>query len=250
MDRPDDATSDDQQVVSLCLYRFDRWRDRLWALGQMGLARRPLGRLPGIGFFKLMGAGTGEGFTPRPNPDVVAVLSTWPDLATAEARIRDAAVFRRYRARAREAFVLHLEPVAARGRWSGRAPFRVASPAPVDGPVAALTRATIRPRNLLKFWRRAPAISVRIGADPNVLFKIGVGEVPWLHQVTFSIWPDTPSMAAFARADGPHAAAIRAVRTEDWFAEELYARFTIRAHSGSWGGVDPLTRLQPALAAE
>lgn len=242
------------QIVSLCLYRFDRWRDRLWALGQMALARRPLARIEGIGFFKLMGAGTGEGFTPVPDPGVVAVLSTWPDLATAEARLRDSPVFRRFAARANEVFVLHLAPISVRGRWSGREPFRVTGPGPVEtpveGPVAALTRATIRPRILLRFWRRVPDISARIGADANVRFKIGVGEVPWLHQVTFSIWPDAASMAAFARAGGPHAEAIRAVRAEGWFAEELYARFTIRAHSGSWGGVDPLARLSPALAAE
>ncbi len=83
-----------------------------------------------------------------------------------------------------------------------------------------------------------------------MLFKAGVGEVPWLHQVTFSVWPDAASMAAFARADGPHAAAIRSVRAEGWFAEELYARFTLRAHSGSWGGADPLARAARALAAE
>ena len=79
-----------------------------------------------------------------------------------------------------------------------------------------------------------------IGSNPDVLFKIGIGEVPLLHQVTFSIWPDAASMAAFARAGGPHANAIKAVREGDWFAEELYARFRILGSQGLWGGVDPL----------
>lgn len=244
------AASGSGQIVSLCLFRFDRWRDRLWALTAMALARRPLSRLPGIGFFKLMGAGTGEGFTPLPDPGVVAILTTWPDLGTAEAQVAGAEVFRRYRDRASEAFVLHLAPISARGRWSGQEPFVAGNASPGSGPVAALTRATIRPRVLLRFWRRVPAISARIGMDPKVRFKIGVGEVPWLHQVTFSIWPDAAAMADFARAGGPHAEAIRAVRAEGWFAEELYARFTIRAHSGSWGGIDPLAPVRPAVAAE
>lgn len=244
------TAKDGGQVVSLCLFRFDHWRDRLWALAQMALARRPLGRLPGIGFFKLMGAGTGEGFTPLPDPGVVAILTTWPDLATAEAQVAGAEVFHRYRARASEAFVLHLAPVSARGRWSGQEPFVTGEAPLASGPVAALTRATIRPRVLMRFWRRVPAISARIGTDPHVRFKIGVGEVPWLHQVTFSIWPDAAAMADFARAGGPHAEAIRAVRAEGWFAEELYARFTIRAHSGSWGGIDPLAPVRPTVAAE
>ena len=114
------------------------------------------------------------------------------------------------------------------------------APAPTTGPVAALTRATLKPRIAARFWSRVPAISRRIGADPNVIFKIGIGEVPLLHQVTFSVWPDAASMAAFARADGAHAQAIRAVREGRWFAEELYARFRIDGTEGSWGGRDPL----------
>jgi spheroidene monooxygenase len=71
------------------------------------------------------------------------------------------------------------------------------------------------------------------------MFKIGMGEVPLIHQVTFSIWPDTASMAAFARK-GAHADAIRAVRDEGWFNEELYARFRVIRTQGTWGGRDPL----------
>jgi spheroidene monooxygenase len=82
-----------------------------------------------------------------------------------------------------------------------------------------------------------------IGADRNVAFKIGIGEVPFFHQVTFSIWPDTASMADFARKDGPHAQAIRAVREGNWFREELYARFRVLGDAGSWQGGSPLNRL-------
>lgn len=244
------ATPAPDQVVSLCFFRFRGVARKAWAFGQMALARRPLRRLPGVGFVRLMGAGTGEGFAPVPDTGVVAVLTTWPDLSLAQEQTERAPVFRSYRARASEAFTLHMTPVSVRGAWSGTAPFRTGAGPAQGGPVAALTRATIRPRVLLKFWARVPDISARVGADPNVLFKAGVGEVPWLHQVTFSIWPDAAAMAAFARAGGPHAEAIRAVRAEGWFAEELYARFTLRAHSGSWGGSDPLARVSPALAAE
>jgi spheroidene monooxygenase len=245
-----DADPRPTQVVTLCFFRFGRPRDRLWAFGQMALARRPLRRLAGAGFVKLMGAGTGEGFTPVPDTGVVAILTTWPDVATARRQIRDAGVFRRYAARAVESFVLYLEPVSSRGRWSGRQPFGAAD-GTTDGPVAVLTRASVRPRVLLKFWGRVPDISTRIGRDPNVLFKAGIGEVPWLHQVTFSVWPDIRSINDFARAGGPHAEAVRAVRTEGWFSEELYARFAVLAHAGTWGGRDPLAGAAPvAMAAE
>lgn len=120
----------------------------------------------------------------------------------------EAQPFHRYRARAREAWTVFLVPLSARGAWSGQAPF-VPGPAPAEGPLAALTRATVRPGALARFWGRAPKISRRIGEDRNVLFKIGLGEAPLVRQVTFSIWPDEASMAAFARRDGPHARAIR-----------------------------------------
>ena len=208
----------------------------------MGFARPALARVPDIGFWKLCGSGTGEGFTPIPNTGVYAILATWPDHETARARTREAGIFRRYRARASESYTLFLSPTSARGAWSGRSPFEVAQ-ADVSGPVAALTRATVRPGAALRFWNRVPDISAMIGADANVAFKIGIGEVPLFHQITFSVWPDTRGMAAFAREDGPHARAIRAVRDGDWFREELYARFAILGERGTWEGGKPLARL-------
>nr|WP_246003800.1 spheroidene monooxygenase [Histidinibacterium lentulum] len=204
----------------------------------MGLARPALARTPGIGFWKLVGSGTGEGFTPVPNTAVWGILATWPDLATARERTASASVFARWRGRAAESWTVFLSPTSARGQWAGTEPFET-SPDGGTGPLAAITRATVRPRRALRFWKRQPDISAVIGRDPEVMFKIGVGEVPWVQQVTFSIWPDEGAMARFARR-GPHAEAIRAVRDEGWFREELYARFRVVGDAGTWGGVSPL----------
>jgi spheroidene monooxygenase len=231
------------QVVSLSFFRFDGWGARIWALTMMGAARFALPKVEGIGFWKLCGSGTGEGFTPVPNTGVYAILATWPDLETAERQTRHAGIFQRYRAKACEDWTVFLAPTSARGQWAGAEPFApTADPRP--GPLAAMTRATVKPRVALQFWKQVPDISQVIGADPNVVFKIGIGEVPLLHQVTFSIWPDTDSMADFARRDGPHARAIRAVRDGDWFREELYARFSVVGDAGTWGGGSPLKRLE------
>jgi spheroidene monooxygenase len=209
----------------------------------MGLARRPLRRVPGLLSWKLCGSGTGEGFTPVPNTGVYAILCAWQDEATAREATASARPFTTWRARAAEDWTLFLAPTSVRGVWGGSVPFHV-SAEPGEGPLAALTRATVRPLRALQFWRRVPDISQVIGTDGNVAFKIGIGEVPLLHQVTFSIWPDTSSMADFARRDGPHARAIRAVRDGNWFSEELYARFRILGDTGSWGGGSPLARLE------
>ena len=216
----------------------------------MGLARLSLRHEDQARFWKLCGSGTGQGFTPRPNWGVWSILAVWPDLATAEARVATSPVWQRWRARAQESWTVYMTPISARGTWAGANPFVPDSPPSTpSGPLAALTRATVKPSRALRFWNRVPGISDVIGTDPNVAFKIGIGEVPLLHQVTFSIWPDTASMAAFARGDGPHGRAIRAVREGNWFAEELYARFQLLGSEGTWQGRDPLAGLTLPLAA-
>jgi spheroidene monooxygenase len=237
-------------VATLSLFRFDGLSDRLWVIGQMGAARLSLRNEDQAQFWKLCGSGTGEGFTPRPNWGVWAILAVWPDAATARARVAANPVWQRWRARAQESWTVYMAPISARGAWAGENPFMPDGPtAPTEGPLAALTRATVKPSRALRFWDRVPSISAVIGADPNVAFKIGIGEVPLLHQVTFSIWPDTASMAAFARGDGPHGRAIRAVRDGHWFREELYARFSLLGSDGTWQGRDPLAGLTLPLAA-
>ena len=229
-------------TATLSLFRFQGLLPRLWIIGQMGAARLALRREPHLMFWKLCGSGTGEGFTPKPNWGVWAILAVWPDEAAARDGLARGKVWQRWRRKAAESCSIYLSPLSARGSWAGVNPFvPEQTPADPKGPLAALTRASVKPGRALRFWKRVPDISAVIGADPNVLFKIGIGEVPLLHQITFSIWPDAASMANFARGDGPHGRAIRAVREEGWFTDELYARFRVLGVEGKWNGA-PLLR--------
>jgi spheroidene monooxygenase len=208
----------------------------------MAFARLSFMRNRHVRFWKLLGSGTGEGFTPIPNTSVYAILCVWPSSEIAHQQLGTARIFAKYRARSLENWTVFLTPTSVRGEWSHQTPFEASQPAS-SGPLAALTRATIKPSILFNFWKRVPEISDVIGDDPNVAFKIGVGEIPWLHQVTFSIWPETAAMAKFARNSGPHARAIEAARSNKWFREELYVRFAILDQQGSWGGKNPLAHL-------
>ncbi|MEL6316738.1 MAG: hypothetical protein AAFR16_03755, partial [Pseudomonadota bacterium] len=149
-------------VATLCLHRFERALGRAWGFGQMGFARGPLRRL-GPSFFKLMGAGRGVGFDPRPDFRVWASLAVWPDLPTARAALA-APVMARFRARADESWTAFLAPISSRGRWAGVAPFGPAPERapPAAGPVAVLTRAALAPLRARRFWSRVPAISEAI----------------------------------------------------------------------------------------
>lgn len=235
------------QTITLSFFRFHGVGQRIWAFGQMLGARAPLKALPGIGFHKLMGTGTREGFHPVPNLGVYAVLATWPSLEAAQAQIRGAEVFRRYRDHSVESCTVYLSAVRCRGQWAGSRPFDVPEdpvPAPTDA-VAVLTRATIKPRHVLNFWGQVPNISAAIPDQDKLQFKIGLGEVPWLHQVTFTIWEDKPAMDAFAYRDW-HGRAVKAVRDGGWFAEELFARFRVLATDGMWEGRSPLAHRSAA----
>ncbi|MEM9851937.1 MAG: spheroidene monooxygenase [Pseudomonadota bacterium] len=187
--------------MTISFFRFDGLFARLWAFAQMGLARPALRRHPDVGFWHLLGTGSGEGFTPLPNTGVYAILATWPNLNAARAA-GATQPFARYHRRASEAWTLTLTPTTARGQWSRETPFTVvAAAAKGCGPVVALTRASIRARSLWHFWSRAPAISRMIGTNSDVIFKAGLGEHPFASQITFSIWPDAGRMAALRHRD-------------------------------------------------
>ncbi|MEL6478949.1 MAG: DUF3291 domain-containing protein, partial [Pseudomonadota bacterium] len=222
------------QTVALSLYRFTGWR-KAWAFAQMGMARRALAGLPGLEFHKMFGTGTGEGFTPVPNLAVYALMTVWPDGATARARLAEAPVFARYRRRAAETADLLLSPVSSRGAWDGQAPFRTDGDAR-PSPIAVLTRATLHPSAMRGFWRNVPGIEGTIRGEDQLLMKVGMGEVPWLQQVTFSIWQDDRAMQDFAYRSQHHREAIRRVREGGWFKEELYARFAVTSVEGLWEG--------------
>jgi spheroidene monooxygenase len=236
------------RVASLTLFRFPTLYDKHWALWQMLLLRRALNRLPGVSFMRMVGTGSREGFFPWPNFGVYGLIAAWPSLEHARAQVEESRPYRAYRAHASETVSFYLRPTRSRGAWGGRAPFAV-EPAGAEGPLAVLTRATIRPRHMLAFWGRTPAIRASIPQSGGLRFQAGMGEVPWLNQITFTVWTDRAALRAFAHDPaGPHGAAAAAARTRGWFAEELFARFDVLACDGIWQGRAVLDDL-PAVAA-
>jgi spheroidene monooxygenase len=228
-----EMTAAPAQTVTLSLFRFDRPIDRAWAFGQMGLARRPLRRTPEIGFHKLMGTGRGEGFTPGTDFSTWGLLAVWPSEASAR-RETARGVWARFRSRADRDWTAYLAPLRATGEWDGAAPFAPAEDRPLTAPVAALTRATIRPGRMLRFWSHEPDVTAQVAGAEGCLFKTGLGEVPMLRQVTFSIWRDLAAMRAFAAGSTAHGAAARAAFTGGYFAESLFARFAVLDQQGAW----------------
>jgi hypothetical protein len=219
-----------------------RIAERFWAFAQMALAPRKLNRIDGLRFWKLLGSGHGSGFSLRPNFSRYGLLAVWESIEAADYFFANSELIQSYRQHAEEIWTARLLPIQAHGSWSGTNPFLPVTPtALTNGPIAVLTRATIRWSRLSAFWSAVPSTSRALDGANGLLASIGVGEAPFFRQATFSLWRSETEMKAFAYATPGHREAMRRTRDEGWYAEELFARFVPIASEGTWGGRDPLS---------
>ena len=250
-------------LVTLHVWRVPRRRIPS-ALLRMAADRRPIGHTPGLRFGKMLGTGNGATFSARDSdPTRWALLSTWatPNDATA---FEDSPTARRWSGWATEQWRADLLPLASRGQWSGHEPFGQPQASRWTGPVAALTRARLRPAKMATFWQAVPPVALDLwspagtdlsaGADlsagtdlsagaaqrPGLRAAIGIGEAPAMFQGTFSVWDGTDALTEFAYRGAAHRAAIRRTAEENWYAEDLFARFGVLGSSGMLSGSDPL----------
>ena len=202
----------------------------------MGRDRRPLRRIDGLQFAKLLGTGSGQTFTPGDaDPRHWGVLATWDSLAAASA-FEQSDVVRRWDARSQERVRVTMRPLTSRGQWAGRAPFGDPTPTKHDGPVAALTRARIKPRLWRTFWASVPPVSAALNASPGLLLKVGIGEAPVGLQGTFSLWESAAALRDFAHRQVEHQAVIQKTHALGWYSEELFARFALVSAEGTYAG--------------
>lgn len=231
-------------IVTLSLYRYNSLPAKLWAFSRMGFARLMMPRISGLKFWKLMGTGAGDGFSTKPNFGCYTILCVWDDTASATNAFKSKQPFTGNAKRSTEHVHLTLAPTQARGDWAGAQPFDDHAFATPDGPVVALTRATIRLRHLRQFWKRVPSISDAIQDEGTRHFMMGMGEVPWLHQVTFSIWSDGDAMRRFSLTSPTHGEAVRQAYQNGWFKDQLFARFNLLKIDGNWQELDKLPFLK------
>ena len=196
----------------------------------MAINKLQLKRLSGVTFIKLLGTGKGESFTPRDaDPfrwgmlltiddnqinvlDKSFVVKGWQKICTSEYRVI-------------------LKPISSHGFWSGKQPFSL-DKFEWNGKIAAVTRARIVWRKNLIFWRAVPPVTESLRQSPGLLNAIGIGEAPIGLQGTFSVWRDAASLRDFAYKGHAHSEAIRATSANQWYSEELFARFAVIEERG------------------
>ena len=232
--------------VSLCLVRYPKGFAWL-GLFSMAIHRLPLAINKHISFFKLMGTGKGDAFDFRPDWNRWAMLcvhknelpSFEPNAAVATHQLMNdlfggfiAGWYRLFKCNIQW---LIMEVGTCHGKWNGQQPFFVQKAAhDASENVAVLTRATIHFNSASRFWKHAAVFNEEMAKMPGLQFSMGMGEMPWLRQATFSIWENTDKMKNFAYQNLHHQDVIQKTRNEAWYKEELFARMRIVHRSSHW----------------
>jgi hypothetical protein len=121
-----------------------------------------------------------------------------------------------------------LKAIEGHGTWDGKHPFgQLPRQSDYEGKIAVLTRATIRISKLSAFWGHVEKAATNLERQPGYLTSIGVGEVPWIKQATFSIWSSKADMKAYAYRHMQHQDVIRKTKKENWYREEMFVRFQV-----------------------
>jgi len=220
--------------------------NRRWGLAQMGTSPPVLRAVPGLRFFKLLGSGAANGFGLWPNLHRYGFMAVWNAEGDADAFFAQHPLWAQYQRRSAEQWTVVLAPLKAQGLWDGQAPFDYTTATSIpDGPLAVLTRASIRLRKAVRFWKFVEPTSAALAHAGGVRAAIGLGELPVVRQATFSVWESAQAMQEYAYRDARHREVIQLTRREQWYGEELFARFRVLRSQGTLDGQNPLADLLP-----
>jgi len=198
----------------------------------MAVDRRRMRRFKGVSFAKLLGAGKGETFTPKD-----ADIHRWGFLVVIEEdalpALDTSKILRKWRKFSTSEYRILLDPISSHGQWSKREPFHIKENVSSDGKIAAITRARIKATHTSRFFASVPPVTSSLHGSSGLIAAIGIGEAPIGLQGTFSLWNSAADLRTFAYKGAEHTKAIADTKKFQWYAEELFARFSVREERGS-----------------
>lgn len=219
-------------IVSISIVRYPK-RYIPFAFFAMAIHRLPLFFTKGCSFWKLLGCGKNGTFDVNPDYQQWGLLAVWDSIENYQNFKQKSIIQKWWNFFCIEQSNILLEPTTAHGKWSGKEPFGNPKSKSTEGKIAVLTRATIRPNKLKNFWKNVPPVASIMGQAKGFITSVGIGEAPFFMQATFSVWESQEDVIQFAYKDAEHAKVIKLTRNENWYSEELFARFKIISSEGS-----------------
>jgi heme-degrading monooxygenase HmoA len=246
-------------LCTLTIVRYPKYFGWVGFLS-MALFRLPLWLNKNIGFWKLMGCGKNGTFDKTPDWRQWAVLQIGKGkMENGKSKIENGGkeevkgerlevkegspLFMRkwWQFFGCEVWTLVLEPIESHGTWDGKQCFgQLPKQTDYEGIIAVLTRATIRLNRLSQFWKHVDSVASQMAGAAGFITSVGIGEVPWIKQATFSIWESKAAMKAFAYSMKEHKEVIKKTHQENWYSEDMFTRFKVVASYGTINGSNPL----------
>lgn len=210
----------------------------------MAIFRLPLWLNKKISFWKLLGCGKNGSFDIHPDWNqwgIICVLKNKPGFLIEEKSIIQN-VYGKFIENWWQTFncriyTVILEPIEGHGKWDNKEVFgNLPMQSAHKGMVAVLTRATIRITKLKSFWKNVEHVSAKMKDAEGFITSVGIGEIPWIKQATFSIWKNKECMKNFAYKLSEHKEIIRKTRMENWYKEDMFIRFRLCYSFGTLNG--------------
>lgn len=218
-------TAHSGQLVTVRLLKFEGTSSKWHALENMGRSMSAPVSAEGLVFQKLMGTGGGNGFSIFPDFSHYAWLAVWQHERDALRFFDRDSHWHRLSGRSSSVFGWDAVPLRGHGTWNGKQPFIFTENRDQwQGPVAVITRASIRRSQTLRFWWRVPAASRAFPLHQGLLYAKGVGELPLVEQATVSLWENIQFLQQFAYKREEHVRVIAETRKYDWYSEEMFIR--------------------------
>ncbi len=233
-------------IVSITLVKYKRFYIP-FALLAMALHRLPLMLNKKCLFWKLMGCGKNAGFSMKPDWQLWATLAVWKDYQDLEHFQQHSWIADWWKKFSSDQWTLICEPLTSHGQWTGKEPFKQtenSSGSNYAGPVAVITRARIRPSKIKRFWSSVAKVASIMSESKGYVASFSMGEAPLYLQATLSVWESMDDVVNFAYHSAEHREVIKKTRDEDWYSEELFARFKPVASIGTINNKRPLGNIK------
>ncbi len=228
--------------ATICIIRYPTFT-AFFGFLSMALFRLPLYFNKQMVFYKLMGSGKNGSFDKTPDLKQWAIFTVHKN-STEQQGIKElygSFIHTWIKLFGCETCLFSLTAQEGHGQWDGKnLPGKANRDPDANGKIAVLTRATIRLSKLRYFWKNVAPVARQMNAAPGLLFSVGIGEIPWIKQATFSIWESKEEMKAFAYGTKMHSSVVKRTRQEKWYSEDMFVRFSVNSYQGTNKGLDPL----------